>query len=76
MPSMTTPRKPRKDAGRRPQRTGVPLNVWLPRGLREALDVLLVRTRRSLTTEVVIALEKHLEEAGLWPPAGGKEGEE
>jgi hypothetical protein len=73
MPVMTTPRKPRKDGGRKPRRAGVPLNVWLPRELRKALDALLVRTRRPLTTEVVIALEKHLEEAGLWPPAEGEE---
>lgn len=59
-----------------PQRTGKPLHVWLDPPLRDALDTLLTQTRRSLTTEVSIALEEHLKKAGLWPPAQtGEEGE-
>jgi hypothetical protein len=51
-----------------PQRSGKPLNVWLEADVRDALDALLVQTRRSLTSEVSIALENHLKAAGLWPP--------
>lgn len=49
-------------------RRGRPLHVWLDPRMREALDALAARTRRLITTEVVMALEKHLAEAGLWPP--------
>jgi hypothetical protein len=51
----------------KPNRTGKPLHVWLEPRLRDAIDTLAERTRRSLTTEVTMALEKHLAEAGLWP---------
>jgi hypothetical protein len=33
------------------------------------------RNRRTLTAEMEIALEKHLQEAGLWPPTDTEEGE-
>lgn len=49
-----------------------PLHVWLEPALREALDRLAKRNRRLLTTEVEIALEKHLADEGLWPPRGEK----
>ncbi len=52
-------------------RNGKPLHVWLEPKLRDAIDALAAKTRRSLTTEVTMALEKHLAEAGLWPVAEG-----
>lgn len=60
--SSKPPRKP-------PQRSGKPLNVWLESELRDALDALLAKSRRSLTAEVSIALEEYLTRQGLWPPA-------
>src|SRR4051794_35774659 len=72
-------RKTRPKAGdtpprKAPQRSGKPLNVWLDAALRDAIDLLLTRTRRTLTTEVSIALEEHLKKAGLWPPLEAQEG--
>ena len=62
-------KKPRKPADNpKPSRKGKPLNVWIPDDLREALDLLLKKTRRMLTTEVIIALENRLAAEGLWPP--------
>lgn len=63
-------KKPTAPPGATPpksNRTGKPLHVWLDPRLRDAIDRLADRTRRSLTTEVTMALEKHLAEAGLWP---------
>lgn len=51
----------------KPARTGVPLHVWIDPRLRRAMDLLAAQTRRSLTTEVTMALESHLKAAGLWP---------
>jgi hypothetical protein len=63
-------KRPKPDAGKAPQaRTGLPLHVYLEPALRQALDQLAARSRRSVTAEVSIALENHLKEAGLWPPA-------
>lgn len=53
---------------RKPNRTGVSLHVYIDPTLRAALDVLLERDRRSLTTEVSVALEMLLKNKGLWPP--------
>ncbi len=52
----------------RPNRSGLPLHVYLDVELRRTIDQLVLQTRRSLTTEVTIALEEHLKRAGLWPP--------
>lgn len=40
----------------------------LPEDLLAQLDKLSERTRRSLTTELEMALEAHLQKAKLWPP--------
>lgn len=53
-------------------RNGKPLHVWLDPALREAIDALAEDTRRSLTTEVAMALEEHLRKAGRWPLPEGK----
>jgi len=55
----------------KPNRKGKALHVWLKPKLRDLLDELAKRTRRSVTTEVTIALEKHLRDEGLLPPKGG-----
>jgi hypothetical protein len=54
-------------ATKKPNRTGVPLHIWIPPTLREALERLAAKRRRPLTTEVVIALEKHLTDEGELP---------
>lgn len=53
---------------KRPNRSSVPLHVGIPPELRAALDSVCKKTRRPLTTEVVMALEKHCESEGCWPP--------
>ena len=50
------------------QRGGKALNVWIRTELRDALDTLVGRSRRSLTAEVSLALEEYLTQEGLWPP--------
>jgi hypothetical protein len=64
--------RPRKD-GRKPSkknapRSGKPLNVWIGAPLRDALDAMIAKSRRSLTSEVSIALEEYLAKQGFWPP--------
>ncbi len=50
------------------KRKGKNLNIWIEVVLRDAIGQLADTNRRPLTEEVSIALEKHLEQAGLWPP--------
>jgi hypothetical protein len=56
------------ETAKKPSRTGEPLHVYLPPELRAALKRVTVKTRRKLTTEVTIALERHCAEHGEWPP--------
>jgi hypothetical protein len=53
-------------------RSGVSLHVYIDPTLRKAVNNLLEKTRRSLTSEVEIALEKRLTEEGMWPPQSPK----
>lgn len=55
-------------------RQGIPTTVYLPADLRQALDQCAQGNRRTLTAEVMLAVEAHLKAAGLWPP--GEEVEE
>lgn len=67
------PQEPTKRGPGRPTgRTRVPVSLRLPESLVKALEVLIERTRRPTTTEIEIALENHLKEAGLWPPPEGE----
>ena len=50
-------------------RQGTPMTVYLPPALRAALDALADDNRRTLTAEVVMALEAHLLAAGREVPA-------
>jgi hypothetical protein len=43
--------------------------VRLPENFRTQLRRLQKQMRRPLTTEIQIALEKHLKEFKLWPPS-------
>lgn len=69
MPTRKRP-DPDTDPGRKngPKRTGVPLHIYIPPELRQAIDDCADANRRKLTQEVVIALEEHLKRQGLWPP--------
>ena len=42
--------------------------VRLPEVFRSQLQLLCAQTRRTMTTEIQIALEEHLAKSGLWPP--------
>lgn len=59
MPAMSQPR---------PKRKGLPLNIYIPKKLREALDKSAEANRRPVTSETVIALEEYLARQGHWPP--------
>lgn len=54
---------------KRPDQHQAGFLVRLPDVYKEQLDVLRQETRRPYTEEVKLALEKHLAEKGLWPPA-------
>ena len=74
MPGVAKRKPPAPDKGpedpKKPSiRTGVPLYVYLPADLRAAIDEAATRGRRSLTSEVAIALEYYLSSIGLWPPS-------
>lgn len=61
---------------RTPVRTGVPLHIYIPPALRDAIDSCAESNRRKLTQEVIIALEEHLKKAGRWPVSqAGSSGE-
>ena len=48
-------------------RLGIPVQVYVSAEMRAAISLLLLRTRRKLSTEIVIAIEKHLRDEGFWP---------
>ncbi len=50
------------------RRHGVPLQMYLPAWVKEALESLAQDGRRPLTSECMIALEAHLKAAGRWNP--------
>ena len=66
-PRRSTQPTPSSGGKKRPNRSSVPLHVGIPPELRAALDLLIEKTRRPLTTEVVIALENHCRAEGCWP---------
>jgi hypothetical protein len=45
----------------------------MPADLAAALRTLAGRTKRTLTAEILVALEEHLAKNGVWPPAAGEE---
>jgi hypothetical protein len=54
-------------APKKPNRTGLQLNVFLPRKYRLWLDALAQRNDRTITKEVVRALEAHFRSEGIDP---------
>ena len=70
---MSEPVKKKRGRKGKPNRNGRSIQVWLPHSLYDALDAQLAESRRSITAEVTIALENHLKQSGLWPPAGDGE---
>jgi hypothetical protein len=48
--------------------------VRLPEVYREQLRLLRPKTRRTMTEEIKMAIEKHLEAEGLWPPTTTRPG--
>jgi predicted DNA-binding protein len=60
--------KPKKKSP--PDRHKSSFMIRLPEQFRELLSRAKAKTRRATTTEVQIALEKHLAELDLWPPTG------
>lgn len=50
--------------------TKVPFNMRINRSVLAALRVSANRNRRSITTEIEIACERYLKDAGLWSPPG------
>lgn len=57
----------------KPKRARRSVNYRLPEDLLDQLDKLTDETRRTATAEIELALESHLEKAGLWP-VGPKKG--
>lgn len=72
---MPPPKKPRpgkeKPGGdKKPQRTGRPINVWVPLALHAALERFISAQRVSpkITDVVELALQEFLQREGHWPP--------
>lgn len=61
---------PKRKANAPPKRVhkGTNINVWLPDELVTAFEELRKTTRMSKTTQVEVAFELLLKQAGLWPP--------
>ena len=60
--------EPKKSTGSGSRKGKASLQIYIPTELRDAIDQAMDRTRRTLTAEVSVALETHLETMGLWPP--------
>lgn len=55
----------RRDGDRHKSRQ---VNLRLPDVLREQLDVLCDQNLSTITSEIITAVRKHLEQNNLWPP--------
>lgn len=53
---------------RKDRHKGVPLNLRLSEVLVQAIKDSAAENRRKIVQEVQIALERHLESVGRWPP--------
>lgn len=53
---------------KQPNRTGVPLQLYVPPWVKDVLAGMAEDGRRSLTNEVLTALEAHIRAAGRWSP--------
>lgn len=62
----------KKKAANKDRRITPTFMVRLRRVYHEAITAATKRTRRTMTAEIEVALEKHLAEMGLWPPGGEK----
>jgi hypothetical protein len=58
-------------AKKKPKRSGVPLQLYIPPWLKTAVEQMAKDGRRSRTSEVIMALESHVRAAGYLPPKGG-----
>lgn len=56
-----------------PSRSGTPLTIYLPREHRRLLELLVSKSRRTYTSEVLVALELLGKQEGLWPLPEGEE---
>lgn len=54
-------------ADKKPRRTGVPLQVYVPHRYKELLERMAARGRRPVTSELLLALEMYFKAAGEWP---------
>ncbi len=62
---------------KKPKRSGVPLQLYVPSWIKATLGEMAEEHRRPLTAEVLIALENHIKAAKRWhppktPPAADK----
>ncbi|MFO0846623.1 MAG: hypothetical protein U0797_30360 [Gemmataceae bacterium] len=67
-------RKGSGSSGKKPQRSGVPLNAWIEEPIMQALEMYLDGTdpRVSKTAALESALKDFLKGKGFWPPPGSK----
>lgn len=61
---------------KRPNRSGVPLHIYIPPDLRAVIEALADDGRRSITNEVIIALEEYAARQGRWPVKPAKKPKE
>lgn len=58
--------RPRTRAGKKQ------LSAWVSERVRDAFEEMRIANRRTIAGELEIAMERHMEEAGYWPPRRGK----
>lgn len=73
MPRNTKPSGRGRPKGAKPTES---IQARVDPALYEALEKLSKRTRRTKNAELILALEEHLRQAGLWPPAAPDAAEE
>ncbi len=63
--------KKKTPASKKPQRSGKPINVWLPEELHVALEAFrkAQRVKPALTDVVELALQEFLQREGHWIPS-------
>jgi hypothetical protein len=69
--SLVAERKPnpgKKKPGRKPGRVGVPFHFYGPPELHAAMQRIASANRRTLTAELLLAIERHVEIHGGTPP--------
>lgn len=68
-----SPAKKPDEKPKRPNRSGVPLHIYIPPALDGIISAGAKRRRRKITQEVIVAIEEHYRRLGELPEGYGEE---